>query len=247
MIYPFELTKTTININRVVGYTLTILWLFVGTPIEWIIALSIFAIKGIISSAVLHRRLAHKSYNMNKWVEYFCITIATAGTNSSAISWVAVHRHHHHHSDTSNDPHSPRYLPWKQILLSNFDNIKLMYAKELLKSKFYYTIHKWHWVSTLVIISILFFIDPRAIAYAWLIPLCLQVQTSAIFNLVNHYKFGYRNHNTPDNSYNNIITGLFNFGEGWHNNHHHDPANPNFGNKWWEFDLGYQLIKLIRK
>jgi stearoyl-CoA desaturase (delta-9 desaturase) len=122
-----------------------------------------------------------------------------------------------------------------------------MYAKDLLKSRFYYWLHKWHWLPTLSVIAILCCIEPRAIAYAWLIPICLQMQTSAIVNAVNHCKFGYRNHNTSDRSYNNLITGIFHFGEGWHNNHHHSPTNPNFGNKWWEFDLGYQLIKLIRK
>ena len=247
MSYPFELTKTTIHINRIVGYIATILWLFVGTPIEWLIALSIFVIKGTISSAVLHRRLTHNSYNINKWLEYFFVTIATAGTNSSPITWVAVHRQHHHYTDSSNDPHSPLYLPIKKMLLSDFDNVRLLYAKKLLKSKFYYTLHKWHWVSTLVVIAVLFCIDPRAIVYAWLLPLCLQMQTGSMVNVLNHSKFGYRNYNTPDRSYNNFITGIFVFGEGWHNNHHNNPTNPNFGNKWWEFDLSYQLIKLIRK
>jgi len=36
-------------------------------------------------------------------------------------------------------------------------------------------------------------------------------------------------------------------GEGWHNNHHAHPADAQFGKKWWEFDLGWQLIKLVRK
>jgi stearoyl-CoA desaturase (delta-9 desaturase) len=37
------------------------------------------------------------------------------------------------------------------------------------------------------------------------------------------------------------------WGEGWHNNHHNDPTNSQFGEKWWEFDLGYWFIKRIAK
>ena len=47
------------------------------------------------------------------------------------------------------------------------------------------------------------------------------------------------------NSTNNIITGYLVGGEGWHNNHHAEPANPKFGRRWWEFDLGYLIIKLV--
>jgi stearoyl-CoA desaturase (delta-9 desaturase) len=247
MIYPFELTKNTVNANRIIGLIVTIIWLFIGTPQEWIIALFIYVIKGTIASAVIHRRLSHKSYNMNKYLEYFLATIAVAGTNASPISWVAVHRQHHHYADQPNDPHSPLHIPIQKIMLSRFDNINLLYAKDLLKSKFYYVLHKWHWVSTLVVIAILYCIDPRAIIYAWLIPIFLQTFSGSFVNIANHSKLGYRNYDTSDTSYNNILMGYLLFGEGWHNNHHNNPTNPNFGQKWWEFDLGYQMIKIIRK
>jgi fatty-acid desaturase len=35
--------------------------------------------------------------------------------------------------------------------------------------------------------------------------------------------------------------------EGWHNNHHHNPRNAKFGEKWWEVDLGYLFVKLIKQ
>jgi stearoyl-CoA desaturase (delta-9 desaturase) len=36
------------------------------------------------------------------------------------------------------------------------------------------------------------------------------------------------------------------WGEGWHNNHHKNQKNENFSVKWWEFDISYHIIKLIR-
>jgi len=36
-------------------------------------------------------------------------------------------------------------------------------------------------------------------------------------------------------------------GEGWHNNHHHDPASASNQHRWWEFDITYYEIKLLEK
>jgi stearoyl-CoA desaturase (delta-9 desaturase) len=64
-------------------------------------------------------------------------------------------------------------------------------------------------------------------------------------NLVNVYGhskglIGYRNFELDDNSQNNMFLGYFAWGQGWHNNHHHDPKSFDFGTsvsgKWWEYD-----------
>jgi stearoyl-CoA desaturase (delta-9 desaturase) len=35
-------------------------------------------------------------------------------------------------------------------------------------------------------------------------------------------------------------------GEELHNNHHADGANPKFSQRWWEFDLGWVYITVLR-
>ena len=40
-----------------------------------------------------------------------------------------------------------------------------------------------------------------------------------------------------------FITG----GEGWHNNHHHDPTSATVQHRWWEFDLNYYFIKCLER
>jgi hypothetical protein len=35
-------------------------------------------------------------------------------------------------------------------------------------------------------------------------------------------------------------------GEGWHNNHHHCPASARQGFRWWELDLSYYVLSLLR-
>ena len=85
---------------------------------------------------------------------------------------------------------------------------------------------------------------------------CLTTMIGVIQdNLVNvfgHYKgiLGYRNFETKDNSHNNSIFGYFAWGQGWHNNHHHDPKSFDFGKsisgKWWEWDP-CNIFKLFLK
>ena len=46
-----------------------------------------------------------------------------------------------------------------------------------------------------------------------------------------------------DHSRNNWFVSLISVGEGWHNNHHHDPASGCNQHRWWELDLTYYELK----
>jgi fatty-acid desaturase len=59
--------------------------------------------------------------------------------------------------------------------------------------------------------------------------------------------WGYRNYETKDHSVNICPFGYISWGQGWHNNHHWDASNYNFGKRWWEFDPGAALVRMIKK
>jgi stearoyl-CoA desaturase (delta-9 desaturase) len=40
---------------------------------------------------------------------------------------------------------------------------------------------------------------------------------------------------------------LLSFGEGWHNNHHAHPASARHGLRWFEFDLTWQHVRLLKR
>jgi stearoyl-CoA desaturase (delta-9 desaturase) len=63
-------------------------------------------------------------------------------------------------------------------------------------------------------------------------------------NSLSH-QFGYRNYETNDDSRNNWFVALITGGEGWHNNHHHDPASATVQHRWWEVDTNYYVIKSL--
>jgi stearoyl-CoA desaturase (delta-9 desaturase) len=79
-----------------------------------------------------------------------------------------------------------------------------------------------------------------------IIPATISIWASTISNYMNH-KWGYKTFVTTDNSRNNWLNAIFTFGEGWHNNHHARPGEWYFGHRWWELDIGGQIIKLIKK
>jgi len=59
--------------------------------------------------------------------------------------------------------------------------------------------------------------------------------------------FGYRSYDSDEHSTNNWLVAILTVGEGWHNNHHHDPASASNQHKWWEFDISFYQIKLLEK
>ena len=57
--------------------------------------------------------------------------------------------------------------------------------------------------------------------------------------------WGTRRFDTPDESRNNWWLALITFGEGWHNNHHFSPGSCRQGERWWELDITYLVLKTL--
>jgi stearoyl-CoA desaturase (delta-9 desaturase) len=62
------------------------------------------------------------------------------------------------------------------------------------------------------------------------------------------HKWGYKNYQLDKDLATNVWwVGVLALGEGWHNNHHAYPKLAKHGHKWWEFDITYGSIWLLRK
>ena len=73
----------------------------------------------LLTSAVLHRGLAHRALAFPRAVERAVCVWAWLSEFARPLSWIASHRHHHAHADTADDPHSPwRKGPSRVVLLS---------------------------------------------------------------------------------------------------------------------------------
>jgi len=60
------------------------------------------------------------------------------------------------------------------------------------------------------------------------------------------HMWGSRRFSTKDDSTNNWLVALLTFGEGWHNNHHAHPTSARHGLKWYEMDMNWYGIWMLR-
>jgi fatty-acid desaturase len=242
----FTVSKKSLIYYQIIAHIFLVFQLFYGTIEQWIISLFIYLILVTLGGTVgYHRLLSHRSFKCNKFLEYFLTFLGTLGGNGSSITWVAIHREHHKYTDTKQDPHTIEKGFFKVQFLSMLATPDLKFSIDLLRSKFHLFLHKNYWLVNFLYVFILFLIEPIAVIYAYFVPTVLVWHAGSSINTINHL-WGYRNYNTSDNSVNNIVSGLLVSGEGWHNNHHKNPSNPKFGKKWWEVDLGYYIIKVIK-
>lgn len=210
---------------------------------------------GPISSVItLHRLLTHKSFKTYKWLENTLSVISVISTIGPTISWVALHRMHHIRSDRLGDPHSPNVngkLSLKESIKVwwgyewSIPNIPIKYVKDLMRAPVHKFIFNNYFKIIFAFSLILLAIDPVLWLFVYVVPASMTVHLIGVVNVLGH-GCGYRNHNTEDCSTNSWIANIVSLGDGWHNNHHANPGNWHSGEKWWEWDLMAQLIKIIK-
>jgi fatty-acid desaturase len=227
-----------------------------NAPEYWLLATLVgyilFKMLGV--GACYHRMLSHRSFTVNKITKYFSLWCGGVSGQGSPLFWVTVHRGYHHRwSDTDKDLHSPKHGFWHSYFLwlytTDFDKLNYKTSVDLLRDKDVMFFHKYY--NSILLISHLgiALINFDFYLYFLLLPCLISFHSFAVQTSVVHYpKLGYRNYNTKDDSVN--VPWLFpiSTGECWHNNHHGNAKNPNFGGvRWFEIDPTYWLIKLIRK
>jgi sn-1 stearoyl-lipid 9-desaturase len=232
-----------------------------------IAALFMFTWKALIVAVILlwvagslgigmsyHRLLTHRGYKTYKWVEYFLTICATLALEGGPFFWVATHRVHHQNSDKADDPHSPRdggfwaHVGWIVTgrALHNNSAALLPYIPDLRKDKFHTWISKWHWVPITVLGVVLLATGGWSVMM-WGIFLRTVVGLHATW-LVNSatHMWGRQRFLTTDTSKNSFWVAMLTFGEGWHNNHHAHPQSARHGLAWYEFDMNWYGISVLR-
>ena len=220
-----------------------------GRPVHYVVAIAVYMATGCLGmSMTYHRLLSHRSWQPPFWFEAVGTWLGTIGLTGSSLAWSSIHRQHHIYADRKGDPHSPHVWPTLAAhYLSMFPTPRLRYAKDLMRNPIHRFAHRRYWLingmyATLVSIAL----GPFGLVYAYLFPAALLWNAGSAINTINHL-YGYRNHDTKDQSKNNFALGYLAWGEGWHNNHHASPSRAAFGEKWWEFDLGGCAIKLLNR
>jgi stearoyl-CoA desaturase (delta-9 desaturase) len=202
-----------------------------------------------------HRLLTHRSYEVPKVVEYFLAVCGTLALEGGPISWVATHRIHHRFSDKNGDPHTPRDGKWWSHLIwmlvgdaSNANEADCRkYAPDLVTDPFHRWLTKYHYVPLAVTgILLLAFGGLPFLMWGMFVRVTLAYHATWMVNSLTHFQ-GSRRFATNDDSRNNGVVALVTFGEGWHNNHHAHPTSARHGLAWFELDMTWMMIWVLRR
>jgi fatty-acid desaturase len=248
-------------------------WLFSWTGVALAIAGHyVFGMLGITLG--YHRLLTHKGFKCPAWVERGLALLGVCCLQDTPARWVAVHRRHHQHSDEQPDPHSPLvnflwgHVGWLLVVNRETETAEFYdrYARDLLRQPFYLWFErKLRWLWVYVAHALLFFAAGLAAGWVWTgnysggLQFGLSVLVWGVFvrtvlvwhvtwsvNSLSHI-WGYRSHETDDNSRNNWLVGLLAHGEGWHNNHHAQQQAAAHGHQWWEIDFTWWVVRAMER
>ena len=209
---------------------------------------------GLGISMGYHRLHTHRSYQVPLALEYFFAVCGTLTLEGGPIFWVATHRLHHQKSDQPGDPHSPHdggwwaHMGWLLLGETKHSNASLFskYAPDLTKDRFYVWLNDYHWVP-MIVLGVLLYAMGGLPFVLW--GICLRVVVGLhctwLVNSATHM-WGTRRFETRDDSRNNLLIALITSGEGWHNNHHAHPTSARHGLAWYEFDLSWVQIKILK-
>jgi sn-1 stearoyl-lipid 9-desaturase len=207
----------------------------------------------------LHRLVTHRSFTAPRPLERILVLMGALACQSGPIEWVGLHRHHHKYSDQPNDHHdAARGLWWAHSAWMLHEIPALQHVErltgDLQRDPFYRWLDRWFLLLQLPLGAALFWYGELAGVHGgglglvlWAIPLRLVIvyHVTWLVNSATHF-CGYRNFDCPDLSRNCWWVAILSFGEGWHNNHHAFPHSARHGLRWFEFDITWQHIKLLR-
>jgi len=210
-----------------------------------------------------HRLLTHRSFETPRPIKYLLAFLGCLALQGGPVRWVATHRLHHKEADTPKDPHSSEEGFWWSHMIWNFfrqpelETTEKMkrYAPEIYKDPVLRFMDRYFFLIYLGFAGLLF--GAGTLFQDWQLGLSLVVwgcvlrlvygwHATWLVNSATHY-WGYQTFPSIDKSRNNWWVALLTFGEGWHNNHHAHPRSARMGLAWYELDVTYWIINLLRR
>lgn len=209
-----------------------------------------------------HRYAAHNMFTMNKFWErtfYIGCFLAQGSSYISAYAYGLMHRLHHVHTDKLEDPHSPHNDPNPFLMMwvtrNNYIDIHL--GNTIIENKYKKNLPEWesfdkiahNWIVRIlwIIVYILIYVWLATAWWQWVFLPVTVIMGSFQGMAINWWahKFGYENFKMSNTSKNILPFDFVFWGEAYHNNHHKHPTTPNNAMKWFEWDMGFQSMRLL--
>lgn len=212
-----------------------------GTLIEALIWFCIFLIAARIAGVGYHRWLAHRAIEPKIVGKIILLYFMIASNVARPIDYVIAHRTHHKYPDTTKDPHPPSIGLWNMIL-GRLNSITLTVpVRDVYRNTLVMFVNRNFLKLHILHLFLFYILCPNIFFLSFALFNLADIIFSALFNYYSHKDGNPRN--LP------CITNFSIFpGEYLHSNHHLNPGNSNYGgNKWYNFDLIYQVTRLLFK
>ncbi len=205
-----------------------------------------------------HRLLTHRSLQVPKWLERVLTTIGALAAQGGPIFWVAGHRKHHLHTeDFDHDPYSSKrgfwwsHMGWVLYPRNEFYDYESYkrFAPDLERDPYYRWLDRnehFLWLQLPLAVVLYALGGWSFVIYGIFVRTVTLWHSTWLINSASHL-WGYRNFECEDNSRNLWWAAILTYGEGWHNNHHSNPNAAPAGRKWWEIDMTWWAIVLLRQ
>lgn len=204
----------------------------------------------------LHRSQAHRGVTFHPVVAHAMRFWLWLTTGMVTRQWVAIHRRHHQRSDQHGDPHSPQIYGIKRVLFGGAFLYHTASKDTAMVARLshgtpddwiernVYAAHSRLGIMLMLAVDLLIFGWVGFIV--WVIQMIwVPFFAAGVINGLAHW-WGYRNTHTEDTSTNLWPIAFWIGGEELHNNHHADGTNARFSQRWWEFDIGWMYICILR-
>jgi stearoyl-CoA desaturase (delta-9 desaturase) len=217
----------------------------------------------IASCLYIHRSVGHRSVTFHPALVHFFRFWMWLTDGLNTREWTAQHRRHHVATDKPGDPHSPvifgiKKIAWEGFFTSCYQRYGSRPWNDAEELEFYgkgcpddwlernvYVPHLRQGLVLMLIINVLLF--GRLGILIWIVQLIwTPLWSNSVITGLAHWKVGYHNPKADDNSRNIPGIGFFLIGDEYHSNHHANPSSPKLSQKWYEFDLGWFYIKVLR-
>ena len=223
---------------------------------------------GLGVSVGLHRHFAHRAFQASRAARVAMGIFGSMAAQGPVSYWVSLHRRHHTYTDESGDPHSPvPHASRAKSRLAGFWHshvawawshdvpMPTRYTPDLIRDKqvTWLEKHYWTWVVAGIaipaLVGMLIWGGSRGFVLGayWGGFLRIAIGHNIIWSINSLcHCLGRRPYDTADESRNVGWLSLLSFGESWHNNHHQAPSSAQFAHRWWQIDLGWIFISILR-
>ncbi len=223
-------------------------------PFHWsypLLAVASYYVRMFWVTLGYHRYFSHRSFKTSRAFQFVLAFLAMTSAQKGVLWWAAHHRDHHKFSDEPEDLHSPiqsgfwwSHVGW--VLSDRDDETKFDRIRDFASFPELRWLDRHYLVPPVVFFLVLAAVGGWPfIVWGGVIGTILLWHASFTINSLSHI-FGTRRYATSDGSRNNWLLALITCGEGWHNNHHHYQSSANQGWFWWEIDITYYGLTVLR-